>query len=819
MSVTFFNAYIQNISVSLSWGSGASCQLSLVEDPDNGYELNAPPIGSPVGLNIGQFYFGGIYQRGSYKESVSGRTFEVVIEAPNKYLDGIQIILSDFNGQLYNDATKYSPGTGPTFLGSTLVNVWNPFAHRENYKYGGIYGGSNINSNGFPVLDALQLIELISRGESIFGGPATFGGFLYYVNLGSLIGALSGSNYRLQGPVQNLTSIIDECAELAGLEYYSEVQGDGLDSQNVIINPYLNIRTISRGYQPNPGAVTELINNADSQGNLISRNVGHEWSVPTTQKLVLGGKGSRLLIQGIETTVPVWGKQQNNMFVYSSDPTLNVYQTPGYTVPVYLDKFDASQIYFASIFELRMASGSRETWESWKTFETLFGVERNGYNNFASAPWYGKIKISTEYLVKILNQPTFQSVSADWEQTGWDYITKRISGALNEQSDKIWSAVSEVANNFYGQSFLMQIKTYEPGGISNNLKWIQDDVQVEHAWEIADSAWVETPLFADLNFYDGEGRTKGGCAWPSNPNMDFSSLGSDWAFTLDGGIATFKGGPEKDIYWIDNLPYVIVNSGGQVKYYDALTTPDFGLSVMFWMFTGIWLNPAVYLSGAAGQNVQIAIPPAVVPPTSFGVPQESNRYVWGPWYAWRGGNPGKTDVVFDESLRPEVFGSAALLDQAAFSKAATGLAQASINETGSVELAGLPDYNLANQFGGGGPYINGMNISIGVGGITTTYQFQNWTPKFGQLSQTNIERIKQVRKGMLAFAQNKRSQIVRKPLPQIQQRSRFDELTEKYSRISTTMVSVGFGASIDANLLQGQTPGNLPSRTNQPPPQ
>jgi hypothetical protein len=175
--------------------------------------------------------------------------------------------------------------------------------------------------------------------------------------------------------------------------------------------------------------------------------------------------------------------------------------------------------------------------------------------------------------------------------------------------------------------------------------------------------------------------------------------------------------------------------------------------------------------------------------------------------------------VFDESLRPEVFGSAALLDQAAFSKAATGLAQASINETGSVELAGLPDYNLANQFGGGGPYINGMNISIGVGGITTTYQFQNWTPKFGQLSQTNIERIKQVRKGMLAFAQNKRSQIVRKPLPQIQQRSRFDELTEKYSRISTTMVSVGFGASIDANLLQGQTPGNLPSRTNQPPPQ
>lgn len=807
----FFNAYIQNISTSIAWGDGATCQIDLVEDPQNGVNLNIPSYGAPVGFSLGSFYFGGIFQRGSYKESLSGRTFNVVIESPAKYLDGIQVILSDFNGQVFNGNTRYSPASGPAFT-NQIYNVWNPFAHRENYQYGGIYGGSNVNSMGFPVSDALQLIELISNGGSYFGGRAVFGNYTFSVNLSEIRNVLSGSKYRLKGPVQSLSSIIQECCELAGLDYYCEVVGN-IGNNNIIENPTINIRTIFRGYQPTPGAVEQLVSNAENNGTLISKNIGYEWSVPTTQQLVIGGKASRMLIQTSDTTIPIWGKLQNNQYIFNQDLALTpfVYSSPTYRVPISLDEYSGVIGYYASIFELRMATGGRESWETFKTFETMYGVEVNGYNDYLYAPWYGKVADTKQTFDKLVARQTGQIVpSSDFENSSWKYAIKRVGGYLNEISDKIWSAVSRVANNFYGQVFLMQINTYEPGGLANNIRFIQEDVQQENAWDIADSAWVPVPLFADLNFYDGEGRMKGGAAWPQNPFYDYSSLGSDWAVTPDGGIATNKGGPDKEIYWINNLPYVIVRSGGQVTFQDGLTTPDFGLSVLIWLFTGQWIDPRYYLSAGA-QNLQISIPPNIVAPTSFGVPQESNRYTWGPWWVWNNGSPGRSEIKFDESLRPEVFGSEALLDAAGFAAAETGLAQSALNETGSVELIGLPFANVADQFGGGGPYINGMSVSVGTGGITTTYQFQSWTPKFGALSQTNIERIKNVRKGLLAFAQNKRSQITRKPLPQLRfEKSDLASLSEQFKRSSPSMMGSVFPRIIDENL-NGARPSNLPS--------
>ena len=97
--------------------------------------------------------------------------------------------------------------------------------------------------------------------------------------------------------------------------------------------------------------------------------------------------------------------------------------------------------------------------------------------------------------------------------------------------------------------------------------------------------------------------------------------------TPDGGIATTKGGPDKDVYWIDDVPYVIVRSGGQVRFIDGITTPDFDSCLSFSCLLEFF-QVHLYLSG--GQNVQVAIPPQVTYPTSFGIPQQSNTYSWGP---------------------------------------------------------------------------------------------------------------------------------------------------------------------------------------------
>ena len=773
----FFGAYVQRLSCSVSWGAnGGSLQMTLVEDVENGITATIPPVGTGVNFKRGSFYFGGILQRASYKESISGRTYDVIIESPAKLLDGIQVILSDFNGTWFSASDPFEPSSGPQFT-NQIYNVYNVYAHEENYSNGGFFGRADVNSAGFPARNALQLISDISYGNSVYGGPARFGNQYYNLDFSQIIN-LVDSNLRIKGPVQSVTSILEECGEASGFDYYPELQTNG-----VIV-----IRAVLRNTEPDTSAVANYVNEARNSGFLISSDIGYEYSSPVTQRLVVGGPATRFSIvpmQGSKITA-VWGKTANN--IHLVDPSLLnptvIYNNPTHLVPILLDEYSGAQNYVASIFELRMATGGKDCWETFKIFETMFGVEQNGFNNLASCPWVGKAEFSLSVL-QLLSSGYASGI--DLEPTSASYINRRQAAYLQEQGDKIFAAVSRVANNFFGQVFALELTKYEPGGQDNNIRFIRDDIQYESQWDIADSAYVDYTPFADVNFYDGSGRLKNGAAWPANSRADYSALGSDWAITPDGGIATTKGGPDKDIYWINNKPYVILRSGGQVKYYDGITTPDFGLSVLVQLFTGSWLPPTTYLSG--GQNMQISIPPAITYPTSFGLAEQSNTYSWGPWWAWSTGYPGKSEVVFDESLVPETFGDFNTLDQAALSIAAAGQSQSTANSTGSVQVTGLPAFNLADRLSGSGPYLSGIDINAGVDGETVTYKFNNWTPQFGKMSKANIDRVANIRKGSIALAQRNRSQIQKRPLPKVEfQKSDFGELAQRSQRPAPNMI-------------------------------
>ena len=144
----FFGARVVNASASLGWGGDSStCQLTLVDDPPN-YVIQLPEVGTAVAFQWGDFYFGGVFQRYTRKRSTGGFTYDVNIESPSKLLDGIQIILEGFQGTQWNLG-----GTGTTFT-DQISQVWNPYAIRENYNFGGIWGGADVNSVGFPAKDA-----------------------------------------------------------------------------------------------------------------------------------------------------------------------------------------------------------------------------------------------------------------------------------------------------------------------------------------------------------------------------------------------------------------------------------------------------------------------------------------------------------------------------------------------------------------------------------------------------------------------------------------------------------------------------------------
>jgi hypothetical protein len=157
--IKLFNGYIETAGVNVGYGAnGSTCQVTLVFDNDgpirsvsgqtgrdgSGASLprlstNFPELGTAVGFKAGEMTFGGILQRYVEQKLITGYKWDLVIEAPGKILDGVQVVLDSFQGTAYNGKYPSDPSTyEPVMTGYTdeqLNNIWNPFAELENYTY------------------------------------------------------------------------------------------------------------------------------------------------------------------------------------------------------------------------------------------------------------------------------------------------------------------------------------------------------------------------------------------------------------------------------------------------------------------------------------------------------------------------------------------------------------------------------------------------------------------------------------------------------------------------------------------------------------
>ena len=137
------------------------------------------------------------------------------------------------------------------------------------------------------------------------------------------------------------------------------------------------------------------------------------------------------------------------------------------------------------------------------------------------------------------------------------------------------------------------------------------------------------------------------------------------------------------------------------------------------------------------------------------------------------------------------------------------------NETGTVEVAGKPAFNIAQRLQGSGPYVSGIDLNVGVDGTKTTYKFSSWSPQFGRMAKTNIDRIAKIRKGSLALAQRNRSKIQKKPLPKINfEKSDIGELTEKFKRPSVNMFHSYINEVFGANTYQSASSASSAASSN-----
>jgi hypothetical protein len=846
--IKMFGAYVSSASSSIGWGGqGGSMQLKLVEDEDATPPvlINLPPVGTPCYFKYDNFYFGGIFQRYTYAESVSGgRTYDIVIDSPSKLMDGVQLILEDFTGTTDhfvsngNQNQHSSNISGMNLVYGDIENVYNLFGYQENLFYNGWFGGSNFNSSGMEVDRALIVLGSLANRASThdLGGPINLGGHKFDLDVSEVlvevqnIWSFSSDAYRVKGPSKSVNGLISEIAEAIQIDYFYDIRpaggfsglSDGGDSMaSIPDDAVIKVRTVSKQQQPTAGAIKAYVQQEKLSGNVISYSIGEEYGDATTQKLVWGGRRTRYQAVNAQACQPIWGKIPNVPFgmpYKTQGLTANVMGSPSSIININLGNNFNNATYKASLFEIRMALGGKSSWEIYKTFETTAGVEPNGFNNLFTCPWTGQFD-ATKDVLQLMNVNAASAYDA--VMTNKDAALKAYRKAQNEVAAKMYTAVSEVANNYYCQQFLVPLQ-----GESLNRSQMEyrppGDYEVIRAWEVSDAAFVQKPLAGDIAFRDGNGRQKSMTCWSKNASYDYSSLGSDYdegLMDFAGGIVSTKGSPDKEMYWDGDHHWLAYKAGATVKTFDYITTPDWGLSVLSAYFFGLAIPPQFYFTSGFNGSLQFAIPPDNVIPAAFGVPQESTRYNYGPWVTLQGtySPEGKAEVIADQSLRPETFGGYANLKVMGGIVATTGAGGMTVNESGFVEVVGKPQGAIGERFAASGPYCTNIDVGIdATGGVKTTYKFNTWTPNFGKMAKYNIDRISGIRKASWNFAQKIRDRVEKRPFPKYKFEKMDLDLAKRSKQVNMAALNFALRPAVNVNNagLGNQGGGNRGNPNN-----
>jgi len=840
---TFLGAYVVSASLNLGWGGEtSSCSLKVVEDPVNGIYFNKAKVklGTPCKFKFGAMEFIGILQKTSYSESVeSGRTYDVLLESPSKIMDGVYIVLNKFQGTTYktDDPAKLShpwDNEKMTYGGSNPTNVINVFAHKENYSYnaqtGGHFGGADTNELGYPLSNIVQdIYTTMSKG--IFGGKIYYAQAKYDLDLDALGEVLAGiGDYRTSTDFPSLHALITDICDVGMYDFAYTITGDTKEGSDVVTeNLKIKLMVMSRKYAPDPDAISTYINTLknvpDKDKKLASYSIGKELADVDTQKIMIGDAATRYFLADYTNIFPIWGTvgtganttyyldYESAVFRYDVTNPARLYQ------PITAVVDGGSQGNFTvittNLLEIRCAMSGRKAWSAYHVFAAKAGgpweVAGNNWLGGESNLFLFSRLLQGEAIPTDLTETSLEVGAASAAMATFPYAElnperKEVQlsdlfatlapqaklGLLLKQAaiEARFKAVQAVGQDAYGKKFMVMLPG-EPGGLSNNWRWIMQDVKAEELWTVEQSGWMGELLkknFPDMTFYNSDGTLESVAVYPNQKNLDFSSIGNKYSAVYLGAYGNSIGVPaeintELGTNWIEfKGTDVFGNPTSDVKgftcvqvqgipWIDDITTHSNGWNMLARVMLGQEIYNG-YHTMFGFENLDFGIGPAMMAPTYLGVPQKSTRYVWGPWFNFdtvQGGNGvdgqyGKTKVYENTEMKPQTFGSVDLMNKYADYLVKSDMAQVHEVESGNVTIADLPSGNLGERMEKNGPYITGMSINIGVNGVETTYEFHTWTKTFAKIAQYNVNRLMSHNKNIMSFYKRLRELIKNPPI-------------------------------------------------------
>jgi hypothetical protein len=775
---TFLGASLTGLGSQIGWNEQQSqLTVRLVEDPANGDFFNPPPTGTPIYFQLGGYNFFGFLQRWVKRNAPDGLPiFEAICNDPRSLLEGAHVVVRDYAG-----AT------------SAVANLFNAYGFWEN-QLG--FGGAQVNEAGMPWFLVLQAIEAMANtpGGTPYGGPLTFRGFSYSLDLSEL--PVPPPYYRL-GSSDNLLTMISQLCQDGGCDFFVELEGFTIV-----------VRTVSRYAQPPLGTITAIANDFLGE-SLMTSESGLESRNEITSSFLVGGERADMFLADDSAISSFWGFDRLG-FPITGTPGQTLWRPvwnppkvdvnnppeapPGFVNPAVF--VPVTPILPSAVFSVsppdnqvvaggywnfqsqdpNKASGQRYVYGSISWNPVISGVETMTLNATEVAyilgdtvyqcstlemrcaltnqeTWEGYIESNRPDVNAILGTVTApianqQEIGATLQKKG-DLVndTTQYAKFLDQfvvtddpmvRQTALWQFVRKIAEQFLGRTFLVSIPFVA-------MKQLPETLQIVFSQQPSDAAFLpegSEPLgLADYNedfFLTEDGRLKGFAFFDTTQPVDLMRLQPSDAALQPNGVY-LKAEVQSQVY-LNPLPCVVVE----------LPSPVYKLSVDYVgdhsELAAVFQVDPNQLKGVmqdiTSGNVNLLIAPDVYHPTNLAVPLKSNIMSYGPWYV--SGPPGKVQFEYDTGMVPWAFGGFDEMNSAGMARVVNAVTFMQEAETGRIEVPGTPNWSLGDVMQAGGPNITNINVSYGANGVTTQIDMQTFSTPFGVFSKQNADRIKRL---------------------------------------------------------------------------
>lgn len=782
----FLGSSIRSFNTSLGWGGQeSSLSISLADDVINGDAFLPPSVGAPVLFNFMGWTSAGLLQRWTQTGDVGGYpVYECSLVDPRILLDGVQVILSDYTGvvtlpnlinvygylenQGFGTAKLNEAGIPWNLVRTSLDVLLQGTIQFRGYKYALDISSLPLIPNyrlGGPVMSVMDIINDVCEATSCD----------YFIKLENdlitiRVYLVSRASQPLLGKItQYVAQTPDAKTREIGFEMVNEDNSKFIfgDKRQELFYVSASTRWILEDNR---------LTTDDEETNTIWPFWGHDFD----GNLIIGrGFGDR--------------------HTFTIDSRAILLENVGNSYPTNLGEIRAalsdqdvweSYLWTNCFNEFYIEEDGNATARYYKINnrgQFVPGTVSYSHNNYPN-PLFGRAfrlklvgGISNDIISKFLNATNAE----DFLNTHTDALLNVLKQGQNihEEKDpieKLYSFLNEYASEYYGRKFMV---------LMPQVQWYRDPEtdRVFLSHEPLGQGFVEEDVWLngisrnllpiDINKITTEdGKIEAFVRFDNAESLDLTEIPpEDIMYGTFYKVSNSRfGGAFKSLFVKCSVEpsyaYLDFNTGLSPRAIVTINRPmytkvddQFNTSLIVDWLNNVWSDKQVQYppSTPPGPNdftndnkdkilkkltksigalfSNLTTEPMFVPPDLAAVGILYNKEVYGPWFA--AGADGRVSVEADSSLAPWNFGGT----YEALNKAATArfndVSLQQVAEYGRVEVPGPPSLDLGSQLLNSGPYVTDIQMSVGTDGVTTTYSFKTWSPRFGKLARHWADKI------------------------------------------------------------------------------